>query len=295
MARALPRVVRTVADFRALRPSLGRMGFVPTMGNLHAGHGSLVRQARRECESVAASIFVNPAQFAKGEDLDKYPRTLDADLRLLGDAGCDVVWVPPVEELYPAGIVLDRSDQQGTFVEVLGKSHQMEGTVRPHFFRGVATVVCKLFHATQPSVAYFGQKDAQQCVVIRNMVRDLLFDVQVVVGATVREPDGLAMSSRNGYLSPADRQAGLCLYRGLTAAQRLFDQGARDRSALHAAAATVIAAEPRVALQYVSIAHPRTLAELSAVGSEGAILSGAIMTTSTRLIDNVLLGVPGGL
>ena len=289
-------VLDSVAAFRAARPRMGRLGFVPTMGNLHEGHVSLARMARRDCETVAASVFVNPAQFARGEDLDKYPKTLEADLDKLGAAGCDYVLLPTVADMYPAGIVLDIPDQEGTFVEVRGKSHQMEGTVRPHFFRGVATVVCKLFNATTPSVAYFGQKDAQQCVVVRNMARDLLFGIEIVVGATVREPDGLAMSSRNGYLSPSDREAGVALFRGLSAAQRLYDAGGvRDRARLHAAATAVIEAEKRVKLQYISIAHPRTLAELDVVGADGAILSGAIMTTSTRLIDNVLLGVPGGL
>jgi len=285
----------SIPAFRAERPKMGHLGFVPTMGNLHAGHVSLVERAKRECETVAASIFINPAQFARGEDLDKYPRTVEEDIEKLKRAGCDYVFMPSVAEMYPSGITLDIPDQQGTFIEVRGKSHQMEGIIRPHFFRGVATIVAKLFNVTTPNVAYFGQKDAQQCVVVRNLVHDLLYDIKIVVGETVREPDGLAMSSRNGYLSPSDREAGLCLYRGLSAAQRLFAQGVRDRARLHAAATDAINAEPRVKLQYVSLAHPRTLEELDTVGPDGAILAGAIQTSSTRLIDNVLLGVPDGL
>jgi len=211
-------------------------------------------------------------------------------LKLLGSVGCDYVFVPTVREMYPSGIVLDVGSQQGTFVEVKGKSHQMEGWIRQHFFRGVATVVCKLFNVVQADKSYFGQKDAQQCVVVRTMVKDLLMPTEIVIGATIREKDGLAMSSRNGYLSKADREAGIVLFKGLKAGHDLFrKQGVNDRKKILALAENVVKGEPRVTLEYFSLAHPETLAEVEQIPAEGAIFSGAIKTTSTRLIDNFLL------
>jgi len=283
-------VIHTISDFRALRPKMGTVGFVPTMGNLHKGHLHLAKMARKECETVVASIFVNPAQFAPNEDLDKYPRTLESDLELLRSEGVDYVFAPTAREMYPSGINLVVAEQVGTFVEVKGKSHQMEGQIRPHFFRGVATVVLKLFNVVSPTKAYFGQKDAQQCVVVQSMVRDLLIPTEVVVGPTVREHDGLAMSSRNNYLSPEDRKAGPVLFRALSSSYNLFHQkGVVDKESLFKEAQDTILKEPRVSLEYLSLAHPDSLRELDFVGEEGAILSGAIKTSSTRLIDNLFL------
>ncbi|KAJ3038027.1 hypothetical protein HDV00_001071 [Rhizophlyctis rosea] len=261
------------------------------MGALHEGHLSLARLARQNNDKVVASIFVNPAQFAPHEDLSKYPRTVEKDIEMLGSAGVDAVFLPSVEEMYPAGIVLDVKDQQGTFVEVKGKSHQMEGSIRPHFFRGVATVVTKLFNITQPTRAYFGQKDAQQCAVIRSMVRDLWVPIEVVVGATVRESDGLAMSSRNVYLSQEERKTAPVLYKALSAGVTAYEKGMRDREELIRIAEEMIKKETRVSLEYLSLANPFSLVEEKVVGKEGAIFSGAIKVGKTRIIDNVLLGM----
>ncbi|KAI8592390.1 hypothetical protein BDZ88DRAFT_392256 [Geranomyces variabilis] len=292
-----PLIVRTIAEYRTLRREWARadlsVGFVPTMGALHAGHVSLAQLARSQCDKVVASIFVNPAQFAPTEDLAKYPRTEEQDVAMLGAAGCDVVFIPNVEEMYPAGIVLDVKDQRGTFVEVTGMSHQMEGSIRPHFFRGVATVVSKLFNIAQPTRAYFGQKDAQQCAVVRTMVRDLFVPTTIVVGKTVREADGLAMSSRNRYLAPAERAVAPVLYRGLRAGAALYAEGRGvvSRTEIIAAAAAVVQEEKGATLQYLSLADPFSLAELDKVGANGAIFSGAVLVGKTRIIDNMLLGL----
>ncbi|KAJ3279612.1 hypothetical protein HK104_001303 [Borealophlyctis nickersoniae] len=261
------------------------------MGALHEGHLSLARLARKQCDQVVASIFVNPAQFAPTEDLSKYPRTLERDIEMLTEAGVDVVFLPSVPEMYPNGIPLDVKVQQGTFVEVKGKSHQMEGSIRPHFFRGVATVVTKLFNIIQPTHAFFGQKDAQQCAVVRSMVRDLWIPTTIVVGATVRERDGLAMSSRNRYLSDEERAVAPVLYKGLSAGLDAYEKGVKERGDLMEVVEKVVSAEPRVRLEYLSLANPFSLVEESSVGTEGAILSGAIRVGNTRIIDNVLLGV----
>ncbi|RKO93390.1 Pantoate-beta-alanine ligase [Blyttiomyces helicus] len=290
-----PLVVHTVAEYRAIREQWFRegltVGFVPTMGALHEGHLSLAHLARAKCDRVVSSIFVNPAQFSPTEDLNQYPRTLPEDLALLSSASTDVAFVPSVSEIYPAGITLNVSEQVGTFVEVRGKSHQMEGAIRPHFFRGVATVVTKLLNVTQPTHAFFGQKDGQQCAVLRSMVRDLLVPTELVVGATVREPDGLAMSSRNRYLTPGDRSAAPVLYAALEAAQHAFNAGTKDRRSLLDIANGVIAKQPGVELQYLSLANAFSLNEEEVVGPDGAILSGALLVGKTRIIDNVLLGL----
>ncbi|KAJ3287810.1 hypothetical protein HK104_008452 [Borealophlyctis nickersoniae] len=287
-----PLIVKTVADYRQIRKNWARqaatVGFVPTMGALHEGHLSLARLARKQCDQVVASIFVNPAQFAPTEDLSKYPRTVERDIELLTEAGVDVVFLPSVPEMYPNGIPLD---VKGTFVEVKGKSHQMEGSIRPHFFRGVATVVTKLFNIIQPTHAFFGQKDAQQCAVVRSMVRDLWIPTTIIVGATIREPDGLAMSSRNRYLSPDERAIAPVLYKGLSAGLDACETGVKDRKDLIEIIEKVIKAEPRVQLEYLSLANPFSLVEEERVGEDGAILSGAIRVGKTRIIDNVLLGV----
>jgi pantoate--beta-alanine ligase len=258
-------------------------GLVPTMGYLHQGHLSLVHQAKVECASVGVSIFVNPTQFGPSEDLAAYPRDLDCDLAMLSEADVDVVWTPEVEDLYPLG--------DPTWVYVEGLTETLEGVERPGHFRGVTTVVSKLFNAFQPTKAYFGQKDAQQARVIQRMTEDLLFPVEIVVCPIVREPDGLAMSSRNTYLTPEQRQAATVLSKALEAAATLYGSGARDADALRARMLEILAAQPMAEVQYVSVADPVSLQELQ--GSvEHALLSMAVKIGKTRLIDNCLLGSP---
>ncbi|WP_376790450.1 pantoate--beta-alanine ligase [Thermoflexus sp.] len=274
-------VVRTVAEARAIRRALpGTWGFVPTMGYLHEGHLSLVRRARAENDHVAVSIFVNPTQFGPHEDYNRYPRDLERDLQLLTPLGVDLVFAPPVEEMYPPGFQ--------TWVVVEEVSRPLEGAARPGHFRGVATVVTKLFNILQPERAYFGQKDAQQTVVIRRMVQDLNIPVEIVVCPTVREPDGLAMSSRNTYLGPEERRAATVLFRALQAAKARYEEGERDAERLRMVMREVIQAEPLARLDYVSVADPETLQELSRV-EDRALLSLAVYIGKTRLIDNILL------
>lgn len=275
------RVVHTIAEARAVRRALpGTWGFVPTMGYLHEGHLSLVRRARAENDRVAVSIFVNPTQFGPHEDYARYPRDLERDLRLLEPLGVDLVFVPSVEEMYPPGFQ--------TWVIVEEVSRPLEGASRPGHFRGVATVVAKLFNILQPDRAYFGQKDAQQTVVIRRMVQDLNIPVEIVICPTVREPDGLAMSSRNTYLNPEERRAAMVLFRALQAAKARYEAGERDAERLREAMREVIRAEPLARIDYVSVAHPETLQELERV--EGpALLSLAVYIGTTRLIDNLML------
>jgi len=276
------RVVSTLAELRQARAELPEpLGLVPTMGFLHEGHLSLVRRAKTECASVGVSIFVNPTQFGPTEDLSAYPRDLDADLRLLSHAGTDLVWTPEVGEVYPAGY------QTWIHVEEVGQP--LEGARRPGHFRGVATVVAKLFNAFQPRRAYFGQKDAQQVVVVRRMAQDLDFPVEIVVCPTLREADGLAMSSRNAYLNPAERKAAGVLYRALTAAQDAFQRGARDAERLRAAMLEVLSQEPLARPVYVSAADPQTLQELTGP-VEKALLSLAVQVGKPVLIDNLVIG-----
>ncbi len=250
------------------------------MGALHAGHRSLVERARRECDRVGVSIFVNPSQFGPGEDLAAYPRTLDRDLEILAQAGVDLVWTPDPGDVYPPGFQ--------TWVSVEEVTRPLEGGCRPGHFRGVATVVAKLLNAFTPDRAYFGQKDAQQVVVIERMVKDLDFPVEVVVCPTVREPDGLAMSSRNAYLSADQRQAATVLYRALAAARSLYESGVRDAEVLRSVMRSVVAAEPLARADYVSAADPITLAELARV-HDRVLLSLAVRIGTTRLIDNLPL------
>jgi pantoate--beta-alanine ligase len=257
------------------------LGLVPTMGYLHEGHLSLARRAREECRSVAVSIFVNPTQFGPGEDLSTYPRDLERDLHLLEAAQVDLVWTPTPEIMYPRGFQ--------TWVEVTEVGRPLEGEQRPGHFRGVTTVVSKLFHAVQPARAYFGQKDAQQAAVIQQMTRDLNFPVEIVVCPTVREPDGLALSSRNTYLTPEQRRAAPVLHRALLAAREAYANGERQAEALRRTAAEVLSAEPLAQVQYVSCADPETLQELEHVGGK-ALLSLAVFFGKTRLIDNLVLG-----
>ena len=275
------KTVTTLDELWAERANLaGPVGLVPTMGFLHEGHLSLVRRAREECASVVVSIFVNPTQFGPSEDLATYPRDTDRDLALLQAAGTDLVWTPTVEVMYPPGFQ--------TYVEVEGVSAGLEGERRPGHFRGVATVVAKLLAAIQPQRAYFGQKDAQQTVVIRQMSRDLSFPVDVVICPTVREPDGLAMSSRNAYLHGDERAAATVLYQALTAARAAFETGSRDAETLRQIMAATIDAEPLARRQYVSCADPLTLHELEGP-VDSALLSMAVFVGRTRLIDNLML------
>jgi pantoate--beta-alanine ligase len=279
------KVVESLAALREARAELEEpLGLMPTLGYLHSGHLSLVRQARQICASVAASIFVNPTQFGPAEDLSTYPRDLDRDLALLEAEGVDLVWVPSNEEVYPPGFQ--------TWVQVEQVSQPLEGAYRPGHFRGVTTVVLKLFTAFQPQRAYFGQKDAQQVVVIKRMVQDLNLPVKIEVCPTVREPDGLAMSSRNSYLDPAQRRAASVLYRALQEAEQAFEAGERQAQTLRERLAAVVAAEPLARPQYISVADPETLQELS--GSvDRALLSMAVYIGRTRLIDNLVIEAGG--
>lgn len=275
-------IASSLDELRAARLLLdGRLGLVPTMGYLHEGHLSLVRRAREECDRVAASIFVNPTQFGPTEDLSKYPRDLDRDLSLLDAAGVDLVWTPDNETIYPPDF--------STWVEVEGLTKPLEGAARPGHFRGVTTVVAKLFNAVQPQAAYFGQKDAQQAAVVRKMTRDLNFPVEIVVCPTVRETDGLAMSSRNSYLSPEERKSAVVLFRALTAAREAFERGERDAESLRKVMSATLASEPRARTQYVSCADYDTLEELGTVTGK-ALLSMAVFIGKTRLIDNFVVG-----
>lgn len=276
------KVVSDLGELRAARRAFPRLGFVPTMGFLHEGHLTLVRAARARMGAVACSIFVNPTQFGPSEDLSRYPRDLARDLALLEAAGCDLVFTPAPEVVYPPGF--------STRIEVEGVTAPLEGAVRPGHFSGVATVVTKLFNMVQPDAAWFGQKDAQQCAVIRRMARDLDLPVEIVVAETVREPDGLAMSSRNVYLAADERQAALCLIRALRAAESGFEAGYRAGELLRDLMRAELEAEPMAAVDYVSIADPDTLAELDTVDARGAVASLAVRIGKTRLIDNLLLG-----
>jgi len=275
------KVVRTVADVRAARAAFPALGLVPTMGFLHQGHVSLIEQAKRDCGAVAVSIFVNPTQFAANEDLSRYPRDLDRDLAMLDDAAVDLAFVPEVDQIYPSGFT--------TSIDVGPVATVLEGASRPGHFAGVATVVAKLFNIIQPTRAYFGQKDAQQCVVIKRMVRDLDLPVEVIVRPTIRDANGLAVSSRNSYLSPAEREQATVLYRALSAADAAFAGGERTAAVLRAIMTDVIASEPHVRLDYVSVADPDTLQECELAGA-GAVVSLAAFVGKTRLIDNILLG-----
>jgi pantoate--beta-alanine ligase len=275
-------VVSKIQDVRTIRwadPDL-TWGLVPTMGALHEGHLSLVRRARAENDRVGVSIFVNPIQFNQQADLDSYPRTLEQDSALLQAEGVDLIWAPPDGEVYPP-------DFQ-TYVTVTEVTQPLEGAARPGHFRGVTTVVAKLFNVFQPTRAYFGQKDAQQAAVIKQMVRDLAFNLEIVVCPIVREPDGLAMSSRNRLLNPAERQAATVLYRALNAAQNAWDQGRPDGNNLRATMQAVIEQEPLARIDYVSAADPHTLAEIEG-HADSVLLSMAVFVGTTRLIDNLLL------
>jgi len=278
------KICHTIDEMRATRHAARRegkaVGLVPTMGALHEGHLSLVRMARAQCDLVVVSIFINPLQFGPHEDLAKYPRNFDRDRDLLEREGVEVIFAPTVEEMYPAGAI--------TYVTVEALSDRLCGRSRPGHFRGVTTVVSKLFHIVEPDRAFFGQKDAAQSVIIRRMVRDLDIPVQVVIGPIVREPDGLAMSSRNAYLDASQRLSALVLHRSLLAVQERFDRGERKVQALIEAGKQVFSEDPSVRLDYLEIVDPETLDPVDDL-SQRALVAVAAFVGKARLIDNVVL------
>jgi len=275
-------VVTTLDELRAARAALPHpTGLVPTMGYLHQGHLSLVQAARAECSSIVVSIFVNPTQFGPNEDLAAYPRDLERDLRLLEAAGVDLVWTPSPQVMYPPGYQ--------TWVTVDEITQPLEGAMRPGHFRGVTTVVAKLFNAVQPQRAYFGQKDAQQAAVIHQMAGDLNFNLELVVCPILRETDGLAMSSRNVHLDPQERQAAVVLFQALSAARQAFAHGERQAESLRQVVSETIQRQPLARLQYASCANAATLQEIQGKIETPALLSLAVYFGKTRLIDNLLL------
>lgn len=284
---ASPRVISTISDthsaVRALQRGGKAVGLVPTMGALHEGHLSLVRRAKSECDVAVATIFVNPTQFAPHEDFSKYPRTLESDLELLESANCDLVFVPSREEMYPP--------DASTFVDPPQVALPLEGVFRPTHFRGVATIVIKLFNIIPADRAYFGQKDYQQALVIKRMAADLNVATQIIVCPIIREPDGLAMSSRNRYLSPSERQQGLALSRALNLVQANVSCGERNANALQTQMHAVLREAGIERIDYATIAHPETLAELTQLNGPAVALIAAFVGT-TRLIDNCLLPGP---
>jgi pantoate--beta-alanine ligase len=274
------KVIETIAGMReARRLAEGTVGFVPTMGYLHEGHLSLVRRARQENDLAVVSIFVNPTQFGPGEDLARYPRDIPRDLAML-EPLTDIVFMPSTAEMYPPGF--------NSWVNVAGVTEMLEGAARPGHFRGVATVCAKLFNIVQPNRAYFGQKDAQQLAVIQKMVRDLDMPLEVVPCETVREPDGLAMSSRNTYLNIEQRQAAAVLYRALSLARERWRAGERGAAELRRQMTELIKKEPLANIEYISVADANTLKELDKIAGP-ALVSMAVKIGKTRLIDNIVL------
>ncbi|HSQ77685.1 MAG TPA: pantoate--beta-alanine ligase [Nitrospirota bacterium] len=278
------KTITTISEIQSLAESLRkegkRIGFVPTMGFLHEGHLSLMRKAREDCDVVVASIFVNPAQFGPNEDLDRYPRDAEGDRRKCGSAGVDVLFMPEVKDMYP--------EKPTVYVTILGISDILEGAARPGHFRGVATVVAKLFNLVKPHRAYFGQKDFQQCVVLERMVAGLNMNVEVVVLPTVREADGLAMSSRNSYLNAEERRAATVLFKALTTARDLFKAGATEPEKLKKKMQAVLLEEKHIEVDYIEVADPETLAPLESASSRMVLLVAARLG-ATRLIDNLLV------
>ena len=284
-----PRVISTIAEMRAAVRALQRAGktvsLVPTMGALHEGHLSLMRRAKSECDVAVATIFVNPTQFAPHEDFSKYPRTLEADLQLLTTANCDLVFVPSRDEMYPP--------DTSTFIEPPHVAQPLEGVCRPGHFQGVATVVLKLFNIIPADRAYFGQKDFQQSRVIEQMIADLNLPIQIVVCPIIREPDGLAMSSRNRYLSPSERQQALALSRALTSLREAVGRGERDATELKLQMQNTLQTAGIERVDYATIVSPITMSELNRIDGPAVALIAAFVGT-TRLIDNCLLTVPTG-
>jgi pantoate--beta-alanine ligase len=274
-------IAKTIAEMKALRTkSLGSVGFVPTMGYLHQGHLALVKQSRAENSVVIVSIFVNPTQFGPTEDFKSYPRDTERDLAMLRKERTDIVFMPSAEEMYPEG--------SNSWVEVEKVTDRLEGSYRPGHFKGVATVVAKLFNIVEPARAYFGQKDAQQALVIKKMVADLNMNLEVIVAPTVRESDGLAMSSRNVYLNPQERQAAIVLFKALTLARNRREKGERNAETVRQEMTSLISQEPLAKIEYVSIADAQTLEELSKI-DRPALVSLSVRFGKTRLIDNMLL------
>ncbi|MBN2463466.1 MAG: pantoate--beta-alanine ligase [Dehalococcoidia bacterium] len=275
------RIARTTFEMKALRmKSLGSVGFVPTMGYLHDGHLALVKQARAENSVVIASIFVNPTQFGPTEDFKAYPRDTERDLAMLRKERTDIVFMPSADDMYPEGF--------NSWIEVEKITDRLEGSCRPGHFKGVTTVVAKLFNIVEPTRAYFGQKDAQQALVIKKMVADLNMNLEVIVAPTVREGDGLAMSSRNVYLNPQERQAATALFKALTLAQNLRVKGDSNADTIRQKMTALINKEPLAKIEYVSIADAETLEELTEI-DKPALASLAVRFGKTRLIDNILL------
>jgi pantoate--beta-alanine ligase len=275
------KVINSISEYRNLKlPE--PVGFVPTMGYLHAGHISLVKRAKAENNSVVVSIFINPTQFAPTEDLIKYPRDLPRDLEMLEKAGTDVVFVPPDEEMYPGGY--------NTWVEVAGITQRLEGASRPTHFRGVTTVVAKLFNIVEPQNAYFGQKDAQQLLVIKKLVNDLDMNLKLITCPTVREKDGLAMSSRNTYLTSDQRKAAPVLYRSLQLARAIFFHGERNADVIKKHMTNLITREPLASIDYISINDTESLEDLPIIVNS-ALVSMAVRFGKVRLIDNTILGI----
>jgi pantoate--beta-alanine ligase len=279
------KIIESVQEMQDLSSAARREGrtiaFVPTMGFLHEGHASLLREGRRRGDFLVLSIFVNPTQFGVGEDFETYPRDMERDSRVAAEAGVDVIFAPSAREMYPPGYQ--------TFVDVEKLTGHLCGASRPGHFRGVTTVVSKLFNIVKPHTAFFGQKDYQQLAVIRRMAVDLNMDVEVVGMPIVREADGLAMSSRNSYLSPSERQSALCLSRALAAAKACYHGGERGAAAIREVAVAAIAAEPAAAIDYVELRHGDTLEDI-AVADNRSVLALAVRIGTTRLIDNCLLG-----
>src|SRR5580704_5522383 len=268
------------AAYRDLRQNRRRLGLVPTMGALHEGHLSLVRAAKARCDAVAVSSFVNPTQFGPTDDLAKYPHQFEQDYQMLETEGVEILFAPTTEEIYPQGAV--------TWVVVEGLSEKLDGRSRPGHFRGVTTIVSKLFHIIEPDAAFFGQKDAAQLAIIRRMVRDLNFPVEIVGCPIVREPDGLAMSSRNVYLNREERARALVLHRALEQVRQNFEAGERVAAYLLAAAKEIFAVQPDVVLDYCEIADPDTLNPVAQI-SRKALVAVAAYVGTTRLIDNLVL------
>ncbi|MBC7911532.1 MAG: pantoate--beta-alanine ligase [Pyrinomonadaceae bacterium] len=263
------------------------IGLVPTMGALHDGHLSLVREARRMCDVVVVSVFVNPAQFAPGEDFERYPRDLTKDTAVLTDYNVDYIFAPSPEEMYPKNF--------STYVTVEGLSEQLEGVVRPGHFRGVATVVTILLNIIRPDFAFFGQKDAQQTLVVKRLVRDLALETEIVILPTVREPSGLALSSRNAFLNPEERQSAAVIHRALTRAESAYAEGERNGAKLASLVRSTIETEPRARLDYVSVSDADTLEKLDKLNDKTVLIAVAARFGQTRLIDNLVLNQRDGV
>lgn len=279
-------VIRTITEMKELsyraREEGKTIGLVPTMGYFHKGHLSLMERARKECGLVVVSLFVNPIQFGPQEDYHRYPRDEERDKRLAEEVGVDVLFIPSVEEMYPEGY--------STYVEVIGLTEKLCGRFRPGHFRGVTTVVLKLFNIVNPHKAYFGEKDYQQLKVVERMTKDLNLDIQIVPCPIVREADGLAMSSRNVYLSPEERKSATIIYKSLTSAKEAFLKGERNARKLREIVESQLKSEKLInKIDYIEVVHPETLEELESIGDEGAVIAVALYIGKARLIDNIIL------